>query len=343
MFGTTFGRQIGRRGSVAVSIVVLAVGGLFIGGGTAVSAPEVGCPEPIQTPSGDEVLDRDDLPPATDVIACDLVGVSVDFGEVELEVPEPGYLVEVDSFDESGFGDAILAVDVSGAVNFDPADVPESPSAPAACDDTAYNRLASGPLYENGETVYADRASIPSVELNRDDTMVALEDALRAWPQQFNDCGMSDQVARTINWGGNAAYTNSVIPAGCQSAGSNTTSIMGFVDYLPVPGRTCRYAIQVAGGVYYTLGADIAFVRLLPGTSSVGDWTLTGGSASCSNEMDLPSVATHESGHLFGLDHVSKVDHPHLTMRGGGLSSILCKTKLRTLGKGDVFGMRQLD
>ncbi|WP_392957481.1 hypothetical protein [Streptomyces sp. LN245] len=60
--------------------------------------------------------------------------------------------------------------------------------------------------------------------------------------------------------------------------------------------------------------------------------------ASCSNKYDIRSVGTHEAGHVFGLKDNSGA-HTNLTMHE---SSILCSTRARTLGKGDVLGLRSI-
>ncbi|WP_307050327.1 matrixin family metalloprotease [Streptomyces achromogenes] len=52
----------------------------------------------------------------------------------------------------------------------------------------------------------------------------------------------------------------------------------------------------------------------------------------------MRSVATHEAGHVFGLAH-SGAGHENLTMFA---SSFACSTSARTLGKGDVLGLRTL-
>ncbi|MFF4257586.1 hypothetical protein ACFY1L_41010 [Streptomyces sp. NPDC001663] len=58
--------------------------------------------------------------------------------------------------------------------------------------------------------------------------------------------------------------------------------------------------------------------------------------ASCSNKCDIRSVGTHEAGQVFGLKDIHGA-HDNLTMYG---NSILCSTRARTLGKGDVLGLR---
>jgi hypothetical protein len=55
--------------------------------------------------------------------------------------------------------------------------------------------------------------------------------------------------------------------------------------------------------------------------------------ANCSGVHDLRGVAVHESGHSFGMGHVSEEAHGNLTM-SKGLPA--CNISARTLGLGDV-------
>ncbi|MET7290619.1 hypothetical protein ABZS79_00415 [Streptomyces griseoloalbus] len=60
--------------------------------------------------------------------------------------------------------------------------------------------------------------------------------------------------------------------------------------------------------------------------------------SSCSNAYDVRCVGTHEAGHVFGLKD-NYGSHSNPTMYG---SSIECSTRARTLGKGDVLGLRSI-
>ncbi|MBT2401989.1 matrixin family metalloprotease [Streptomyces sp. ISL-100] len=60
--------------------------------------------------------------------------------------------------------------------------------------------------------------------------------------------------------------------------------------------------------------------------------------SSCRNKDDIRSVGTHEAGHVFGMGHVA-TGHSNLTMY---TNSFTCSTKARTLGKGDVLGLRSI-
>ncbi|MGW1764472.1 matrixin family metalloprotease [Streptomyces sp. NPDC002073] len=57
-----------------------------------------------------------------------------------------------------------------------------------------------------------------------------------------------------------------------------------------------------------------------------------------SNLSDIRSVGTHEAGHVFGMGHVGS-GHNNLTMY---TNSYTCSTRARTLGKGDILGLRSI-
>lgn len=101
-----------------------------------------------------------------------------------------------------------------------------------------------------------------------------------------------------------------------------------------VYGRTCRFGIYSGGQVAIVAGD----IRL----NATVNWTTTPHADGCNNEIDVRSVVTHEAGHWWGLGHVDPVLHPGLTMRGGVGGSFPCTTWMRTLGLGDMQGMRFL-
>jgi hypothetical protein len=60
----------------------------------------------------------------------------------------------------------------------------------------------------------------------------------------------------------------------------------------------------------------------------------------CDSRLDLEGTATHERGHVFGLNDLDPVAHPNLTMRGTKLTG--CSLEMRTLGYGDLKGLNDL-
>lgn len=68
------------------------------------------------------------------------------------------------------------------------------------------------------------------------------------------------------------------------------------------------------------LSADTKF------NSATYQFTVHPDAAGCDQALDLESVATHETDHMWGIDDVSAPNHPNLTMRSGGLAAIRCNT-----------------
>ena len=60
----------------------------------------------------------------------------------------------------------------------------------------------------------------------------------------------------------------------------------------------------------------------------------------CNGRYDLEGIATHETGHTFGLLDLDSSAHPNLTMRGQGLTD--CSDEQRTLGLGDILGLNAM-
>lgn len=72
--------------------------------------------------------------------------------------------------------------------------------------------------------------------------------------------------------------------------------------------------------------------------SSVKTWYTSLSVTGCSGtKYDLQGVITHEVGHLFGLNHVALATRQVMKP-----SSTTCETSQRTLGNGDLAGMKNL-
>lgn len=291
----------------------------------------------MQTVDGSvvEVFLQREVPEGTDVVSCDMTGSLVLSGNnLGVMVPEVGESASIEVYnigqDEP---ELFLAVDEEGSLSYAEGAIPDPPGTEPECEDTAHNELPS--RMNLGETVYFNRSTTPSY-LAWGFVEETLEASVRAWPTLYNNCGMPDDVTVGVTWGGNSEAVNSVQSSGgpspftyCDPAGTDTVSVTSFGSTPGTIAGTCR-----AGGGP-TVGADVKL-------NSAWTWTRTPGAADCNGKIDIQSVATHEYGHFWGMDHVSATTHPQLTMRNGGTAAVTCRDALRTLGRGDVLGMREL-
>jgi hypothetical protein len=157
-------------------------------------------------------------------------------------------------------------------------------------------------------------------------TLEAVVAGHEAWDATVNDCGLADQrnVESTYLGETTASYSAtcdgvSVVDFGSlQEVGIEPDTV---VDVLAVT-SSCRLPSGVRTETDQRYDASEA-------------WSTTGDPC-C---FDLQSVATHESGHSIGLGHVTVPGSERLTMTPDvGPGTI----ELRTLGLGDVLGMRAL-
>lgn len=68
-------------------------------------------------------------------------------------------------------------------------------------------------------------------------------------------------------------------------------------------------------------------------------WTTDPSASGCSNKYDVESTIAHERGHTLGMAHVAERTNGALTFSQA--SEGPCQKSERTLGKGDVLGLRQ--
>jgi hypothetical protein len=100
--------------------------------------------------------------------------------------------------------------------------------------------------------------------------------------------------------------------------------VIGWVNLLDLAaGVTCHY------GVIGNSQSDISTISL----NSAYPWYTTFDQSYCLNQADLKGVATHEEGHMLGLDHYA---HNGQVMKPSGGA---CDMNMRGLGYGDVHGI----
>lgn len=146
---------------------------------------------------------------------------------------------------------------------------------------------------------------------------------------------MADQVSATGSYEGDTNRRADVNAAG-DCAGFFDDDNVNVVDFGDLPsglvGKACWWYVSQPG-YNDLLNADIRLNR------ADHDWTVYPNAPNCSGDYDIESVMTHERGHTYGLGHVSEAEHGRLTMSP---KLTPCSDAPRTLGRGDVLGLREL-
>lgn len=199
-------------------------------------------------------------------------------------------------------------------------------SSPSACTDAAYSlKSFKAPGTHH---YFVNRDTIPTY-MSASVVLADIGDAFRAIVNASNDCGLPDNVsAPSASYAGITTRTAEVSSTNsCESwVSRDGYSVIDFGDLQSgTLGWVCTW---------HSFGrldeADYRFNRV------EYLWTTSPGSG-CSGRWDVQSIATHESGHIYGLDHVSESSHANLTMSDKVNGT--CQSSERTLGKGDVLGL----
>ncbi|MEV1063185.1 matrixin family metalloprotease [Streptomyces sp. NPDC050263] len=321
----------GRRGpgSLGRAITALVLGAAL----SAVCVGEVQRTPACALARGE--LTVDDLPAGSSVLDCLAVGRVVTHAGAGVAVPEPGTTVSVDALtadgEEHGFTVAVAA-DGKIAYTYEAAHAAARPDsradAPSPCADGAYS-TAGRKEYGTYEWFVGD-GPLPG-NLSHAEARRAFEDSVATITGSRNDCGYDDAVgakARYLSTTANEAGIDRA--ARCVRRDGLSVWDAGDIGSDAVA-TTCSWSRPVPGGPDELLEADVRF--------NTHDYTFTDTpSGACMHAYDIRSVATHEAGHVFGLGH-SGAGHQNLTMYS---SSFACSTSARTLGKGDVLGLRTL-
>ena len=279
-------------------------------------------------------LTVDDLPAGSSATRCGAVGRLVTHAGAGIAVPEPGTRVSVDSLTADGPGHGFsvtVAADGTVSYAYDDDTRPKArkrDDAPARCADATYataDRKAYGPYrwFIGGGRQPGD--------LPRHQVRLAFEEAIATIIGGRNACGYDDRIkarARFVSATGHRAGIDR--EAHCTARDGMSVWDAGDLSSDAVA-TTCSWSRPVPGGPDRLLEADVRF--------NTHDFTFTGNpAAGCNRAYDIRSVATHEAGHVFGLAHAG-AGHENLTMYA---NSFACSTTARTLGKGDVLGLRSL-
>ena len=246
-------------------------------------------------------------------------------------VPQPGHGAWAVALDVHGARRWIgVQTAADGSVTVHRSGLPSAPASspgavPAsACSDGGYDLFSS-----SWDTMFKWRFNVSSTPsgLSQDDTTTALRDAVTNITHADNDCGLSDKVSATSNYEGSTTKLANVgTDSSCKS--SDGTSVVAFGDLASTDlGITC----------WWSSGNDIQEADFKLNKIEF-TWTIDIGSK-CQVKYVVEDVATHEFGHVFGLDSVSEILHPSLTM---SLVMLPCQRAETTLGLGDILGLEAL-
>ncbi|MFF5182186.1 matrixin family metalloprotease [Streptomyces sp. NPDC000345] len=324
-----------RCSTAALLVASLAL--LTSGAGAPVRA-ERAAPACVLAPGE---LTVDDLPAGSSATRCGAVGRLVTHGGAGLTVPEPGTKVSVDALTTDGSTHGFsLEVATDGTVSYaydddthtaagdDSRPAGNRSDAPAPCADTAY-AVADRKEYGIYQWFIGDGpqpGDLPRREVRR-----AFEEGILAIIRGRNDCGLDDTIkARARFLAGTGHEAGIDHRAHCTARDGLNVWDAGDLSADSVA-TTCSWSRTVRHGPDRLLEADVRF--------NIHDYRFTNSpSGACDGAYDIRSVATHEAGHVFGLGHAGP-GHENLTMYP---SSFACSTTARTLGRGDVLGLRSL-
>ncbi|MDQ1012900.1 hypothetical protein QFZ82_007385 [Streptomyces sp. V4I23] len=280
-----------------------------------------------------------DVPEGTSATKCGLVGRILRADGVGVAIPEPGTGVSVAAISTTGETPELqVAVAADGTITYGkdsgatgtPSDesgtTGTSASALSACTDTA-NSTESWTEWGTYNWYVGD-GGMPA-GMSQSQAATSFADAINNITGSYNDCGLADEVGASASYQGTTTYEADIDSSGnCTAYDDRSTWDAG-----DLPSTTVAIACSFYWAVTYDLfEADVRF--------NTTDFDFTNDvTVGCLAEYDVRSVGTHEAGHVFGLGHVPvDITHAELTMYP---SSFLCSEEARTLGYGDVLGLRK--
>ena len=331
-------RPLAHRRALSAASAALVVGASVVasaapGHAVAVHPPRAAA---CSLPSG--FLTRADLPAGSSVVTCRAVGRVIYHGDSGLTIPEPGMAAGSESLHADG-SDGGFQVEVArdGTISY-PGDTPatsnrgtvasSTAASPGACSDSAYT---TNDLKEYGTyNWYIGDGGMPGA-LSRSRAKAAFADAINNITGSYNNCHYSDQVGAKSHYSGTTSYEADINSRGvCTKRDKKSTWDAGDLPSGTVA-KTCWWSWSYPGIKNDLREADVRY--------NTHDYNFTDSPGrGCRNQYDVRSVGTHEAGHVFGMGHVGS-GHSNLTMY---TNSFVCTAKARTLGKGDVLGLRSI-
>jgi hypothetical protein len=303
-----------------------------------ISGSQAAVPEECKLPGG--ILKPSDLPAGESVIGCGAVGRVVRSGGIGVTIPSPGVAVNANAARADGGNDSLsVEVAADGTISFTGEDgsgvssyadsLAAQAAASSACDDGFYLTLDQKE-YDTYNWYIGD-GGMPGA-LSRADAKAAFADAINNITQSYNNCDYSDSVSAKSQYEGYTTWESDISSTStCTTPDGRSTWDAGNL-YDSHVALTCSWSTVRDDAKNPLVEADTRY------NTTDFNFTDNPGSSSCENKYDVRGVGTHEAGHIFGLADLND-PHNNLTMYG---YSPTCSAKQRTLGKGDVLGLRYL-
>lgn len=322
---------------------------LMLGVGSIPSLTAAAAADPCRLPGG--VLESGALA-ARSAVACGAVGRLVDAGDgVPLPVQPPGSSVTLDVLYPTGARTYTLTTDAQGHVTSgaqaidNPTMFPDLPG-PGACERDSY---VVRPYKWYWPWLFRTTKGTALATDRQADFDAAARRATANITQGRNTCGMRGKTGAAGGFIGHTTRQGNFVYADDQTTcGANDHH--NVIDEGDLPGGfleatlawTCTWA-ETHHGVTMAVSADIRM------NGSDYNWTYhPTEDPACDPAFppdpqrwryDVESVLTHEVGHVYGLVNLSAAEDVNQTMFPGIRR---CSGHMRSLGRGDVLGMRAL-
>lgn len=319
---------------IASGLLATAAPAIHLATAPSLAVTAEDCQLPTQT------LTRADLPEGTSVVACAAVGRRLKLSNgIGVVVPPPGHGVTATALGVEEEDSLVISVEVTpdGEIHYEtPAHAltaATTSTSPGPCEDRTYQLLAH--KWYGTLAWRLNDVNKPS-SLTATQTLQAIREGAANIANSYNSCGSEDYVSATNSYLGTTTaatdmYTSNGIVYCDSYSQTNKVSVVAFQSmpssYL---GATCTWRINRDPDVDEAVETDLR-LNLNKG------WTTTPADGDCTSQYDLEYVVTHERGHSFGLADLAG-DHAALTMYERGSA---CSSAGRTLGVGDVLGLRQ--
>jgi hypothetical protein len=363
--------RISRTKAVGLSIgtaLVMSTAWSLVSVAGPANAAAVDCPTEEQIPA-------EDLQSGENAAACDLIGRVVLLNDLSVYVPDPGEGITAQAESATGEDATSLTVETSldgtvtavigdvpdpGSQNPDPAVGTDSSGAseafeetdavtevgevvdpdfdplavtlPRACRMSEYNFL--GHMWDANETAkfLVNNTEARPSNITAAKFLAVAKAAASHISGGHNDCDIASNPAINIAFSALTTYNSNINGAENRCAadgdGRNTVDFGNLTSFLAL---TCTRHKNQPGWTYRKITeSDIRMDN-----TSVSWVTTTSGCTG--NKYDMEAVATHEFGHWVGMGHVADDGDSDLTM---SVHTASCNASARTLGKGDLKGLK---